>query len=166
MIIPLITTPWAQWSYDSVKDDGLGEHGNAPLAHLGIHIGNIVAHTALPIHLTRMSNPHILSYAYKGLDPAKFGMKAAMQSRREFQIASSAAYRAGAAIGGHLAWPSNAPVFLAETAKGKRAASAIARGSRIGGRVGARLIPGLGWAMLAYDAYDLVANQRLFGVQL
>lgn len=166
MITPYITTPWAQWSYDSAKDHGLGKEGHAPLAHVGIQIANAVSHLAMPLYLTSMSNPHIMSYAYRGLDPARFGIQAAMKSRKEFQIASSQAYRLGAAIGGHLAWPSKQPVFLSGTAKGKLASTAIARGASIGGRIGARAIPGLGWAMLAYDVYDLVANQRLFGVQL
>jgi len=146
VIISPITSRWAQWSYDEVSEKGLGQKGNAPLAHLGIQLGNIVAHTFLPIQLTRMANPNVMSYAYKGLDPVKFGMKAAMTSRKEFQIASSPAYRIGAKIGG--------------------ATPAMAKGARIGGRIGTKLIPGLGWAMLAYDGYDLVANRRLFGVKL
>jgi len=141
VIIPVITTPWAQWSMDSMKDDGFGTEGNAPLAHAGIQIGNLVAHTSMPFHLTRMSNPHIMSYAYKGLDPERFGMKTAMKSRKQFQMMSSQAYRLGAKVGG------------------KKAA-------HMAGKVAFRAIPGLGWAMLAYDVYDLIANDRLFGVNL
>ncbi len=166
MIISPITARWAQWSYDQVSEKGFGKEGNAPLAHLGIQLGNAVAQLALPIQLIKSANPHVMSYAYKGLDPMKFGMKAAMASRKEFQLASSPAYRIGAKIGEHIMWPSNAPVFLAGTKKGKAATKAIAKGARLGGRAGSRLIPGVGWAMLAYDAYDLVANDRLFGVQL
>jgi len=166
VIISPITSRWAQWSYDEVSEKGFGQKGNAPLAHLGIQLGNIVAHTFLPIQLTRMANPNVMSYAYKGLDPVKFGMKAAMTSRKEFQIASSPAYRIGAKIGEHIMWPSNIPVFIPGTEKGKIATRAMAKGARIGGRIGTKLIPGLGWAMLAYDGYDLVANRRLFGVKL
>ncbi len=39
-------------------------------------------------------------------------------------------------------------------------------GGKIGGRIGARLIPGVGWAMLAYDVYDIAANQSLWGFDL
>jgi hypothetical protein len=63
-------------------------------------------------------------------------------------------------------WPSNIPVFIPGTKEGKVATKAIAKGAKYGGRIGTKLIPGLGWAMLAYDVYDLVANKRLFGVEL
>ena len=45
-------------------------------------------------------------------------------------------------------------------------------GSKLGGKVGAkklgarvagRLIPGLGWGLLAYDVYDLAVNRSLWG---
>ena len=39
-------------------------------------------------------------------------------------------------------------------------------GGKVGGRIGARLIPGVGWAMLAYDVYDIAANQSLWGFKL
>ena len=166
MIISPITGKWAQWSYDELTENGFGESGNAPLAHVGIQLGNAVAQLALPIQLTRMSNPHLMSYAYKGLDPLKFGMKAAMASRKAFQMESSMAYRMGAKLGEHIAWPTKTPVFLPGSKQGKAALKAMQKGARIGGRVGFRAIPGLGWSMLAYDAYDLLANKRLFGVKL
>jgi len=34
---------------------------------------------------------------------------------------------------------------------------------KVGGRVGARLIPGVGWALLAYDVYDVAVNRSLWG---
>jgi hypothetical protein len=34
---------------------------------------------------------------------------------------------------------------------------------KVGGRVGARLIPGVGWALLAYDVYDIAYNRSLWG---
>jgi len=145
MIVSPITTPWAQWSYDHMKKHGFGDEGNAPLAHLGIQMGNFVAHVAGPLYLTSMGKPHIMSYAYKGLDPMKVGLRTAMKDRRAFQIASSPAYQLGSKAGKKLG---------------------LKTGARVAGRVGARLVPGLGWAMLAYDVYDLVANQRLFGVEL
>ena len=39
-------------------------------------------------------------------------------------------------------------------------------GGKVGGRIGARLIPGLGWALLAYDVYDIAANRSLWGFDL
>ncbi len=150
MIISPITGRWAQWSYDEVQKSGPGKSGNAPLAHFGIQLGNIVAHVSTPVYLTRMSNPHLMSYAYKGLDPLKFGMKTAMSSRKEFQMASSKAFRMGEHIGGAIT-------------KGTRYAG---RGARAGGRFAFKAIPGLGWGMLAYDTFDLIANKRLFGVNL
>jgi len=33
----------------------------------------------------------------------------------------------------------------------------------MGGRVAARLIPGVGWALLAYDVYDIAYNRSLWG---
>ena len=40
------------------------------------------------------------------------------------------------------------------------------KAAHMAGRVAFRAVPGLGWAMLAYDVYDLIANDRLFGVNL
>jgi hypothetical protein len=42
----------------------------------------------------------------------------------------------------------------------------VKTGAKIGGRVGARLIPGVGWAMIAYDVYDVAANRSLWGFDL
>jgi hypothetical protein len=48
-------------------------------------------------------------------------------------------------------------------------------GAKLGGKVGAkkigakvagRLIPGLGWAMVAYDVYDVAVNRSLWGFDL
>jgi len=36
-------------------------------------------------------------------------------------------------------------------------------GGKIGGRVAARIIPGVGWALLAYDVYDIAYNRSLWG---
>lgn len=36
-------------------------------------------------------------------------------------------------------------------------------GAKLGARVGGRLIPGVGWALLAYDVYDVAYNQSLWG---
>jgi len=144
VIVDIFTRPWAQWSYDLMKEEGPGERAGQPLAHLVIQAANVAANVAPAMILTSMSNPHVMSYAYKGLDPMKFGMKTAMKSRKEFQMASSRSYQIGEA---------------ALKRFGPRAA-------KTGGKFAFKAIPGLGWALLAYDAYDLVANQRLFGIQL
>lgn len=39
-------------------------------------------------------------------------------------------------------------------------------GGKVGGRIGARLIPGVGWALLAYDVYDVAVNRSLWGFDL
>jgi len=150
MIISPFTTPLAQRSYDRARADPSELEGRAGGIHFGIQMGNLLAHTSMPLILTRMSNPHIMSYAYKGLDAAKFGTAAAIRSRKEFQMASSAAFRMGESAG-------------AFAMKGTRFAG---KGARFGGKFAVRAVPGLGWAMLAYDAYDLAANRRLFGIQL
>jgi hypothetical protein len=36
-------------------------------------------------------------------------------------------------------------------------------GGRIGGKIAGRAIPFVGWAMLAYDVYDVVVNRSLWG---
>ena len=37
---------------------------------------------------------------------------------------------------------------------------------KLGGRVAARVIPGIGWGLLAYDVYDVAVNRRLWGFDL
>ena len=37
---------------------------------------------------------------------------------------------------------------------------------KIGARVAGRLIPGLGWGLLAYDVYDIAVNRSLWGFDL
>jgi hypothetical protein len=36
-------------------------------------------------------------------------------------------------------------------------------GGKLGGRIATRLVPVLGWAMVAYDVYDVVVNRSLWG---
>ncbi len=135
----MITSPFAQWALDHAsRDDG---EPNNPAMYFGILGITAVADTAVPVYMTSMSNPHIMSYAYPGLPPERFGMKKSIASRKQFQMMSSKSYQLGARIGGKR---------FAQTA----------------GRVAFRAVPGLGWAMLAYDVYDFIANDRLFGVKL
>ena len=144
IIVPVVTTPWAQWSYDKIREDGISTDAEL-FTHGYLQLANAVANTALPIHLTTMVNPHIMSYGYGGISAERYGIAAAAADRKSFQTASSAAYQVGEKFGKRIG---------------------MKTGARTAGRIAARAIPGLGWAMLAYDAYDLVANQRLFGVQL
>ncbi len=44
---------------------------------------------------------------------------------------------------------------------GKRIAGKA--GVKVGARIGGRLIPGVGWALLAYDVYDIAYNRSLWG---
>ncbi|AXH74621.1 MAG: putative membrane protein [Circoviridae sp.] len=37
---------------------------------------------------------------------------------------------------------------------------------KIGARVAGRMIPGLGWGLLAYDVYDVAVNRSLWGFDL
>ena len=55
------------------------------------------------------------------------------------------------------------------------ASQATKLGARLGGKVGAaklggklagRFVPGVGWALLAYDVYDIAANRSLWGFDL
>jgi len=163
MITPVFTTPWAQWSYDTAREDGISTDQEV-MIHGYLQVANALSHTAIPISMTRMSNPHILSYGYAGISAERHGIAAAMADRKAFQRASSAAFKVGEDIGYHL----GAHYHMGDVSK-KALAKRHLRGkamAKIGGRIASRAIPGLGWALLAYDAYDLVANQRLFGVQL
>jgi len=150
MIISPFSTPLARKSLDRIKNDPLELEGRAGAIHFGIQMGNAMAHLTMPLLLTRMSNPHLMSYAYKGLDASKYGIAAAVRSRKEFQIASSRAYQFGENVGSFAL-------------KGTKYAP---KAARIGGKFAVKAVPGLGWSMLAYDVYDLAANRRLFGIQL
>jgi hypothetical protein len=87
---------------------------------------------------------------------------------------SSPAYKMGAKMGGRIgAFLSPALHDVTWTGAlgktktlAKGGASGARVGAKVGGRVGARLIPGLGWAMLAYDVYDISVNRSLWGFDL
>jgi len=145
MLLSPITSPIAQWSYDQASQTE-GEMNEAKFGlHISIMAGHTVASVATPAYLVSMSNPHIMSYAYRGLPAERFGIAAHLASRKEFQMMSSRSYTLGRAIG--------------RKAGLKTAAHAA-------GKLAFRTVPVVGWALFAYDAYDLVANRRLFGVQL
>lgn len=38
--------------------------------------------------------------------------------------------------------------------------------AKLGGKIAGRFIPGVGWALLAYDAYDVLVNRSLWGFDL
>jgi len=70
-----------------------------------------------------------------------------------YVTSASSAERAGARIGGRIG------------AKAGTRAGVLA-GAKLGGRIGGRLIPGVGWALLAYDVYDVAVNRSLWGFDL
>ena len=119
MITPVFTSPWAQWSYDTVREDGISTDEEV-FIHGYLQMTNMFSHTAVPISLTRMSNPHILSYGYAGIIAEKFGIRAAIADRKAFQAASSPAYQAGKKLGTRLG---------------------LKGGARTAGRFAARAIP-------------------------
>lgn len=141
----MITTPFAQWDYDRTRRESAAGNPQNPGWFMAVQSVNMVAYVAGPLWLTTLNRPNVMSYAYKGMDPMKVGFTTAMKDRRTFQRVSSPAYQLGKGAGKKLG---------------------MKTGAKVAGRIGARLVPGLGWAMLAYDAYDLVANKRLFGVEL
>jgi hypothetical protein len=157
----VIYSPFTNWgaqaSYDHLREYGVSTNREM-WAHMLVQSANLAAEITPIAALTSMSNPAMISYGYRGIDAAKFGVAAAQADRLAFQRVSSRAYQIGsrALVGANAVM--NAPYRIP--------ASTTARLGRIGGRVGFRLIPGIGWAMLAYDVYDLLANQRLLGVNL
>ena len=54
--------------------------------------------------------------------------------------------------------------YTTKASKATRAGTRV--GGKLGGRIAGRLIPGVGWAMLAYDVYDIAANRSLWGFDL
>ena len=46
MIVDLFTRPWAQWSYDHMREYGPGDRVGQPLAHLVIQAANVAANVA------------------------------------------------------------------------------------------------------------------------
>ena len=94
--------------------------------------------------------------------------------RFNYVTPASGAYKAGARIGGaagsFLSPALHNITFTGAFGKTRtlvKGASGGARiGAKLGGRVGARLIPGVGWALLAYDVYDVAANRSLWGFDL
>lgn len=145
MLISPITSPIAQWSYDQATEPENQMSKAEQTLHKSVMAGHFVASVAAPAFMITMSNAHVMSYAYRGLPVDRFGTAAHLASRREFQMMSSKSYTLGRTIGRKVGL--------------KTAAHAA-------GKLAFRTIPVVGWALFAYDAYDLVANRRLFGVQL
>jgi len=135
----MIISPITQFALDNAERKDGSNDPNIYAAIMGI---NIVANLALPAKLITMSNPNQMSYLYKGLDPERYGIARAVKSRKQFQMMSSQSYQLGSRIGGRVG------------------------AAKLGGRIATRFIPAIGQVMLAYDAYDLVKNRRLFGIQL
>ena len=74
-------------------------------------------------------------------------------------------YFTGLAVGySKLGYPM--PLFNYVTPASKAARAGARVGGKLGGRIAGRLIPGVGWALLAYDVYDIAANRSLWGFDL
>jgi hypothetical protein len=74
-------------------------------------------------------------------------------------------YFTGLSIGSSkLGYPM--PLFNYVTPASKAARAGARVGGKVGARVAGRLIPGVGWALLAYDVYDIAANRSLWGFDL
>ena len=58
------------------------------------------------------------------------------------------------------------PVFSVKHGASSAYKAGARVGGKIGGRIGARLIPGVGYALLAYDVYDIGVNRSLWGFDL
>lgn len=127
---------------------------NEPLYHFMIQTINMLADIGPKVMMLSAANPNDLSYYYQGPD------------KIAYRASTSPAYRIGATIGEHLAWPNRTPILVGGSKKAVAARAAMAKGARIGGRIGTKLIPGIGWGLLAYDVYDLAVNRKLFGIQL
>jgi len=151
MIYSPVSRYLAQDSYERMKD-GFSKNPkkpmtpNEPLLHFMIQTLNVVSHVGPALMMTSAANPNVRSYYYQG--PGKHAYRAT----------TSNAYRLGSSMARRMNTVMNYPYRIPK--------SAALKVGRIGGRIGTKLIPGIGWAMLAYDAYDLVANRRFFGVQL
>lgn len=69
----------------------------------------------------------------------------------------------------HSPWPSPIFHYTQAASKAERIGGVVGKkvlgkaGVKLGARVGGRLIPGVGWALLAYDVYDIAFNQSLWG---
>ncbi len=55
------------------------------------------------------------------------------------------------------------PTFQAIREPSKAYKLGFKAGGKIGGRLATRVIPGVGWALLAYDVYDIAFNRSLWG---
>ncbi len=89
-----------------------------------------------------------------------------------YMARASRAERIGGAFGSAIAgldWAGS--VAAAHNPLNKKVAMQVAAkrklwmkgGAKLGARVGGRLIPGVGWALLAYDVYDIAYNRSLWG---
>jgi hypothetical protein len=88
----------------------------------------------------------------------------------------SSAEKFGARLGGRLgagvmshvppfSWYDPSLKIASHTKASWRGVGAKA-GAKMGARVGGRLIPGVGWGLLAYDVYDIAVNRSLWGFDL
>ena len=76
----------------------------------------------------------------------------------------SQAERIGARVGGRI--HAQTMYNMGKGLKSSTRALTKGAGYKIGARIGGRLIPGVGWALLAYDVYDIAYNRSLWGFDL
>jgi hypothetical protein len=76
----------------------------------------------------------------------------------------SRAERIGARVGGRI--HAQTMYNMGRGLKASTRALTKGAGYKIGARIGGRLIPGVGWALLAYDVYDIAYNRSLWGFDL
>ncbi len=119
---------------------------NEPLYHFMIQTINMLADVGPKVMMTSSANPSVMSYYYQG--PGKVAYRAT----------TSNAYRMGSMVAQTLNNVMNYPYNIPP--------SVTTKIGRIGGKAATKLIPGIGWGLLAYDVYDLAVNGRLFGIQL
>jgi hypothetical protein len=107
-----------------------------------------------------------LSYAYTslGYPMPRFNYVTPMSQ------ATRTGQRIGSAVGSFLSPTLHNVTSTGVLGKTRTLAKGASRGARVGaklgGRIGGRLIPGVGWALLAYDVYDVAANRSLWGFKL
>ena len=136
-----ITKHFAQDSYERIRTGfkkGAEEPmtPNEPLYHFMIQAINMLADIGPKVMMISSATPNVASYYYQGVD------------KIAYRASTSPAYRVGAKIGEHLVWPSSTPILVGSSKKAVAARAVMAKGAHIGGRIGTKLIPGIGWGLL------------------
>ncbi len=131
---------------------GPSEHWTDESVLTAIYLGGVTAAANLMPAATLIQSGYRGNRYFSHLSYAKSSIGFPMP-RFNYVTPFSAAERLGARVGGRIG-----------ARAGTRAA--VLGGAKFGARVGGRLIPGVGWALLAYDVYDIAANRSLWGFDL